>query len=358
MSHVVLMFSCLTPSILISSIRGDSSSKHLRRRRCNEKHQIRISPLCCVRLRPLELARSQWLSPSTHWQHIQSISASVGKCRRTKCGKCAQQQYDAESTATKSQCSIAPELLLTAKSTRIISSVAASATRNKFSQCDGTSNTIQSTHSTASIPPSESNGSATRGRSRLLVDLRDSTANNYELNDNIRDCLVLHYKVNSATMYIYTPGAKVLEADRLDDYTLMVRNLSGNERTVDIICDSDFRESVMSNVGKAICEAYDWVPQTIPIYLYMDNVGGHGRKDVVIAYVATLTNDFNVIICHQRPRSPATNILDLGVWMALQNVVEKLHFRQRTEVEALCSRTVDDTWKELESIKLENVYGR
>ena len=47
----------------------------------------------------------------------------------------------------------------------------------------------------------------------------------------------------------------------------------------------------------------------------------------------------------------------MGVWMALQNVVEKLHFRQRTEIEALC-RTVDAAWKVLEPIKLENVYAR
>ena len=69
------------------------------------------------------------------------------------------------------------------------------------------------------------------------------------------------------------------------------------------------------------------VEPDIPIYLYMDNAGGHGKKHVVEKYVATLKDDYNVIIRHQRPRSPATNMLDLGVWMALQNVVEKLHFR-------------------------------
>ena len=89
----------------------------------------------------------------------------------------------------------------------------------------------------------------------------------------------------------------------------------------------------------------------------MDNAGGHGKKHVVEKYVATLKDDYNVIIRHQRPRSPATNMLDLGVWMALQNVVEKLHFRKRTEVEALC-RTVEAAWKILEPIKLENVYAR
>ena len=90
--------------------------------------------------------------------------------------------------------------------------------------------------------------------------------------------------------------------------------------------------------------------------LYTDNAGGHGKKNVVEKYVATLKDDYNVIICHQCPCSPATNMLDLGVWMALQNVVEKLHFRKRTEVEALC-RTVEAAWKVLEPIKLEIVYA-
>ena len=137
----------------------------------------------------------------------------------------------------------------------------------------------------------------------------------------------------------------------------MVRNAAGDKRMVDITCNSEFIEEVMPDVGKAIREAYHWVEPDIPIYLYMDNAGGHGKKHVVEKYVATLKDDYNVIIRHQRPRSPATNMLDLGVWMALQNVVEKLHFRQRTEIEALC-RTVEAAWKVLEPIKLENVYAR
>ena len=64
----------------------------------------------------------------------------------------------------------------------------------------------------------------------------------------------------------------------------------------------------------------------------------------------------NVVCVHQRPRSPLTNMLDLGVWMALQNVMEKLHFRKRKELDALAS-TTEDAWDELESIKLANVWN-
>ena len=43
--------------------------------------------------------------------------------------------------------------------------------------------------------------------------------------------------------------------------------------------------------------------------------------------------------------------------MALQSVVEKLHFHQRNEIGALC-RTVTRAWEELDAIKLTNVYER
>ena len=187
--------------------------------------------------------------------------------------------------------------------------------------------------------------------------MQESIAENYSLDKEITDNLVIRYYPDSKPQYIDQPYQMVPPTDRLDGYTLMVRNSAGDERMVDVTCDSEFMDDVMPDVGKAIREAYHWVPHDIPIYLYMDNAGGHGKKHIVDKYVATLKDDHNVIIRHQRPRSPATNMLDLGVWMALQNVVEKLHFRQRTQVEALC-RTVEEAWTKLETVKLENVYTR
>ena len=131
----------------------------------------------------------------------------------------------------------------------------------------------------------------------------------------------------------------------------------GDKREVDVSCDSTFMKEVMPEVGKAIRAAYHWVLPRIPIFLYLDNAGGHGTQEVVDAYVKLLEVDYNVICVHQRPRSPATNILDLGVWMYFQCVVEKEHFRLRKELKALC-RTVDRAWDKLEAIKLENVYNR
>ena len=89
----------------------------------------------------------------------------------------------------------------------------------------------------------------------------------------------------------------------------------GDKREVDISCDSTFMKEVMPEVGKAIREAYHWVLPQIPIFLYLDNAGGHGTQEVVDAYIKALEVDNNVMCVHQRPCSPATNILDLGVWM-------------------------------------------
>ena len=90
--------------------------------------------------------------------------------------------------------------------------------------------------------------------------------------------------------------------------------------------------------------------------MFLDNVGGHGKQEVVDKYVNNLKEKYKIICIHQRPCSPATNMLDLGVWMAFQNVVELLHFRQRMEVQSL-ARTVRKSWGELNPVKLTNVYN-
>ena len=64
-----------------------------------------------------------------------------------------------------------------------------------------------------------------------------------------------------------------------------------------------------------------------------------------------------MICVHQRPRSPESNMLDLGVWMAFQNVVEKQHVGSLKEANCL-ARTVDRAWEDLEPVKLENVWNR
>ena len=78
-------------------------------------------------------------------------------------------------------------------------------------------------------------------------------------------------------------------------------------------------------MGEALRNTYDWVSPNDPIYLVMDNTGGHGKKHVVEEYTAMLKTEYNIEIIFQVPRSPYTNLLDLGVWCSLQSEVETAH---------------------------------
>ena len=139
-------------------------------------------------------------------------------------------------------------------------------------------------------------------------------------------------------------------------WSLEVKRTVGNKREVDMSCDYKFMEKAIPKVGKKIRETYHCVSRTIPIFLYLDNAGGHGMNEVVDMYIKALKDDLNIICVHQRPCSPVTNMLDLGVWMALQNVFERLHLRMHIEPNTLCN-IVEEVWKKLDSIKLQNVYN-
>ena len=88
---------------------------------------------------------------------------------------------------------------------------------------------------------------------------------------------------------------------------------------------------VMGNVAAAMREKMSWVPEEVPIYLSMDNAGGHGTKDAVKSYTEAVRRDYNVVIIQQVARSPETNILDLGVWCALQSAIEKAHRKKANQ---------------------------
>lgn len=59
----------------------------------------------------------------------------------------------------------------------------------------------------------------------------------------------------------------------------------------------------------------------------MDNTGGHDTGDVIKEYITILKDKHNVIVVFQVPRSPYTNLLDLGVWCSLESEVEKTHYQ-------------------------------
>ena len=108
-------------------------------------------------------------------------------------------------------------------------------------------------------------------------------------------------------------------------------------------------------VGESLRAKYTWVSEDIPIYLVMDNAGGHGTDDAIKEYVTMLKDKYNVIVVFQVPRSPYTNLLDLGVWCSLQSKVEKEHKEKRNDATAL-AKSVYDTWNNYN--KLQDVIGR
>ena len=74
----------------------------------------------------------------------------------------------------------------------------------------------------------------------------------------------------------------------------------------------------------------------------MDNAGGHGTNDAKTQYTEAL-KEFNIEIIWQVPRSPETNMLDLGVWASIQSKVEKVHHMKCCQHDAL-ARSVMTAW--------------
>ena len=105
------------------------------------------------------------------------------------------------------------------------------------------------------------------------------------------------------------------------------------------------RKNLEEELGenKAIRESYSWVPMTQKCYLVMDNTGGHGTDSTIEKYTTEMLEKYNIQIIQQVPRSPYTNLLDLGVWCALQARVERTHYMRRCEVGALV-KSVLETW--------------
>lgn len=105
-------------------------------------------------------------------------------------------------------------------------------------------------------------------------------------------------------------------------------------------------------VGATMQEKYHWVPMETPLYLIMDNAGGHGTNDAITNYVHTLKEVYNVEIIHQIPCGPELKILDLGMWMSLQLFVEKKHWGKHTDVVVL-ARTIQEAWDQFDMVHIE-----
>jgi hypothetical protein len=90
----------------------------------------------------------------------------------------------------------------------------------------------------------------------------------------------------------------------------------------------------------------------------MDNAGGHGTNDATARYTRLLWDEYKVEVIWQVPRSPETNMLDLGIWMSIQAAVTRVHHKRRCHPDAL-ARSVQDAWDNyLSPNAFKNVHGR
>ena len=129
----------------------------------------------------------------------------------------------------------------------------------------------------------------------------------------------------------------------LDDMFIRIQIPEGAFIHDDCSCDLEFMMLVVDEIGDSIQKSFHWVKKGVPIHLFMDNISSHGTIDCKEEFVKTLKEKYNVVVVWQVPRSPETNLLDLGVWMSFQSLVERLHRFQLMEPNVL-NRTVMKAW--------------
>jgi hypothetical protein len=208
--------------------------------------------------------------------------------------------------------------------------------------------------------------------------LFEAIKDTYDLEDDIVYDLVVSYKTYPTAN---TNTSKVIRIDRKDkdrvlegrlirtkakgtarqltlkDLTLHLRLNRGDTYQKDINCDSEFMLSSIREVGKAIRDKFHWVPAWVPIFLFMDNAGGHGTDEAKSEYVEILYTDFYIKVLWQAPQSPETNMLDLGAWMTIQSVVEQLH-RHRAMNENALAETVMEAFDTFDGALKLGAIGR
>ena len=107
-------------------------------------------------------------------------------------------------------------------------------------------------------------------------------------------------KKNERWKYVSEDDDLVPSHGMLNEWKLLVRYVKGDKRQEDCSCDSKFMLDTMPNVGQAIRDAYRCigVGDCTPIFLYLDNAGGHSTEEAVLEYCTLLAERFNVICIH------------------------------------------------------------
>ena len=193
---------------------------------------------------------------------------------------------------------------------------------------------------------------------RLELYFLDYKSNGDEKTGNSKYRVIRANQVISS-MKRYKPNCNNLEESvQLKDVNIAVRYQDGDEVTKDVSCDSKWMLESMGEVAEAIRAAHHWIPADQIIYLVMDNAGGHGTDEAVNQYTKKLLDDHKIKIVQQVPRSPETNVLDLGIWMSLQAAVEREHRSRCCDANAL-DETVVTVWKDVASVSaFTNVFEK
>ena len=80
-----------------------------------------------------------------------------------------------------------------------------------------------------------------------------------------------------------------------------------------------------------------------PWFLVMGNMGEHRLQEEMETYKNNLLLQYSVIIIFQVPQLPFINVVDLGVLMILQSVVEIIHFEKQSTKKVLVNNVIS-TW--------------
>ena len=174
-----------------------------------------------------------------------------------------------------------------------------------------------------------------------------------KLTPNDSGPVIKHRKIK----YLNNEGVVCERSLLLDDLQLKVNPQKGTWVERDINCDSTFMMEHIRMIGRAIRDSYSFLPHDKPIHLFMDNAGGHGKTEIKKQYETLLKDEFHILIEWQVPNSPETNMLDLGVWVALQSLVEKLHRGKVMQADEL-TKTVMESFKQISRDVLTRVYDR
>ena len=75
----------------------------------------------------------------------------------------------------------------------------------------------------------------------------------------------------------------------------------------------------------------------------------------MLEYSEYLEAKYSIVVHHQVPWSPKTNMIDLGEWMTVQSKVEKYHLRNVKQHDAL-AWYAKKSWHNMEEQKLTKIW--